>query len=533
DTSEIYDPATESWTVTGDLVEHREQHVAALLPNGHVLVAAGYTGTLLASADVYDPGAGTWKATGSMAVARYSPSASVLADGSVRVTGAADLSTEATTTEIYELAGDAVRYDVYFGSAPAPPLVASDQPGAVYHPGTLATTTDYYWRIVAKDSLDTVSSGPEWTFMTVCDAIITLLPGALPAAIEGQSYHQTITAGGGTAPYGYAVTAGALPPGLELSSGGVLSEIPTTPGSYEFTVTATDFIGCQGSLGYSLGVTPSAELTIVKTDGQATAVPGQGVTYVITVFNAGPSAVTGAIVTDTFPAALTGVSWSCAGSGGGLCTAGGASPINDSVDLPAAASVTYTASGTVDPAATGTLQNTATVAAPGGVHDPNPGNNSASDSDSLTPEADLGITKTDGQTEAVPGEEVTYTITVTNPGPSAAPGTTVADAFPTELSGVSWSCAGSGGGLCTAGGSGDVNDVVDLPAGGAVTYTATGTIDPTATGTLENTATVTAPGGVPDPNGTNDSATDSDTLTPEADLGITKTDNQTSAVPGE
>ena len=65
--------------------------------------------------------------------------------------------------------------------------------------------------------------------------------------------------------------------------------------------------------------------------------------------------------------------------------------------------MTYTVSATVSAAASGTLVNTATVTAPGGVTDPNPGNNSATDSDTIASQADLTITKTDGVTTANAG----------------------------------------------------------------------------------------------------------------------------------
>ena len=65
-------------------------------------------------------------------------------------------------------------------------------------------------------------------------------------------------------------------------------------------------------------------------------------------------------------------------------------------DIAPGQSVTITLSGTVDPSATGTLTNTATVAPPAGVTDPDPGNNSGGDTDTLTPVADLVVTKDDG-----------------------------------------------------------------------------------------------------------------------------------------
>jgi uncharacterized repeat protein (TIGR01451 family) len=280
----------------------------------------------------------------------------------------------------------------------------------------------------------------------------------------------------------------------------------------------------------ALGLPPSADLAITKTDGVTGATPGGSVTYTITASNAGPSDATGATVADTFPAALT-ATWTCVGSAGGTCTAAGSGNINDTVDLPSGGSVTYTASATISAAATGTLSNTATVTAPAGVSDPTPGNNSATDSDTLSPQADLAITKTDGVTGATPGGSDTYTITASNAGPSDADGAEVEDTFPASLTGT-WTCVGADGGTCTAAGSGDIDASVDLPSGGSVTYTVDADVSPSATGTLSNTATVTAPAGVTDPAPGNNSATDSDTLTPQADLAITKTDGVTGATPG-
>jgi len=273
-----------------------------------------------------------------------------------------------------------------------------------------------------------------------------------------------------------------------------------------------------------------ADLSITKTDGVTSATPGGSTTYTITASNAGPGNATGVTVADTFPASLT-CTWTCAGSVGGTCTAAGSGNLNDSVNLPSGGSVTYTAVCAISVAATGTLSNTATVTAPAGVSDPTPGNNSATDSDSLGAQADLAITKTDGVTTATPGGSVTYTITASNAGPSSATGATVADTFPASLT-CTWTCTGSGGGTCTAAGSGNLNDTVNLPSGGSVTYTASCAISAAAAGSLSNTATVTAPAGVSDLTPGNNSATDSDTLAASADLAITKTDGVTTATPG-
>ncbi|HEV8579624.1 MAG TPA: carboxypeptidase regulatory-like domain-containing protein [Thermoanaerobaculia bacterium] len=324
-----------------------------------------------------------------------------------------------------------------------------------------------------------------------------------------------------------------LPAGASVTYTATCSIAAAATGTLSNTATVTiaaDPNTANNSATDTDTLTPQADLAVTKTDGVTTATPGGSVTYTITASNPGPSDAPGAMVADTFPAALT-CTWTCVGAGGGTCTASGSGNVNDTVNLPSGGSVTYTASCTISSGATGTLSNTATVAAPGGVTDPTPGNSSATDTDTLNASADLSITKTDGVTTATAGGSVTYTITASNPGPSDAPGAMVADTFSAALT-CTWTCAGAGGGTCTASGSGNVNDTVNLPAGGSVTYTASCTISPSATGSLSNTATVTAPGGVTDPTPGNDSATDIDGLGATADVAVTKTDGVTTATPG-
>src|SRR5206468_2984940 len=95
--------------------------------------------------------------------------------------------------------------------------------------------------------------------------------------------------------------------------------------------------------------------------------------------------------------------------------------------LAVGGSVTYTVAVQIDPSATGVLDNVATATA---ANDTNPANNSAEDTDTLTPQSDLKITKTDGTTTAVPGTSTTYTIVVSNSGPSNAVGQQVSDPLP-------------------------------------------------------------------------------------------------------
>src|SRR5204863_7601180 len=124
------------------------------------------------------------------------------------------------------------------------------------------------------------------------------------------------------------------------------------------------------------------DISITKTDGVTAAPRGGTVAYTIVVKSDGLAPITGAIVTDTFPAQLTNITWSCVGIGGGVCgSASGTGNISQTVNLPGVSSVTYTALATILPTATGTVSNTATVAAPPATIDANPANNTATDTD--------------------------------------------------------------------------------------------------------------------------------------------------------
>ena len=82
---------------------------------------------------------------------------------------------------------------------------------------------------------------------------LTVNPATLPAAVVGRPYSQTVVGSGGTAPYTFSITAGALPPGLTLNGvTGVISGTPTSGGAVSFTVQALDVNGNIGSRAYSL-----------------------------------------------------------------------------------------------------------------------------------------------------------------------------------------------------------------------------------------------------------------------------------------
>lgn len=281
------------------------------------------------------------------------------------------------------------------------------------------------------------------------------------------------------------------------------------------------------------------DLTITKTDGQTSYVPGSPVVYTIVVSNVGNGDALGATVSDTIPPQITSWTWACSGSTGGASGCdpySGSGNFTDIVDLPAGSSITYTVTAQTDPAATTDLINTVTVAPPAGFTDPTPADNTASDTDTANPQADLSVTKDDGVTQYIPGGTLTYTITVSNAGPSNAPGSVITDTIPAQFTSWTWACTGSTGGAsgCDGYGPGNANfsDTIDLPAGSSITYTVTAQVASSATGDLTNTVSVTPPAGVTDPTPGNNTAGDTDVQNSQAAISVTKDDGVTEYVPG-
>jgi uncharacterized repeat protein (TIGR01451 family) len=128
-------------------------------------------------------------------------------------------------------------------------------------------------------------------------------------------------------------------------------------------------------------------------------------------------------------------------------------------------------------------------------------------------DADLSITKTDSPDPVSVGQTLTYTVTVTNAGPVAtATGVTVEDVLPT---GVTFQSATPSQGTCTQAAGTVTCNLGDLARDASATVTIN--VTPQSTGTITNTATVT--GEQPDPEATNNTATENTTVQPGQPTG--------------
>src|SRR6516165_2476638 len=216
---------------------------------------------------------------------------------------------------------------------------------------------------------------------SLADAAVRGLTGS----VNGTSVTLFTTTGSGSSAGGGSLDTFIDTSGYNASITGTLTNLASAPANEAF----------RGVAFAPQAVTQQADLSVTMTDGKTTVVPGTSDTYTIVVSNAGPNDVTGASVADLLPAGVNGATWTATGSTGGGSVSGPTSGIGDlatTVDLPVNASVTFVFTVQVNPSATGTLVNTATVTPPAGTTDSNPGNNSATDTDTITPQADLAVT---------------------------------------------------------------------------------------------------------------------------------------------
>jgi uncharacterized repeat protein (TIGR01451 family) len=125
-------------------------------------------------------------------------------------------------------------------------------------------------------------------------------------------------------------------------------------------------------------------------------------------------------------------------------------------------------------------------------------NNSATDTDTLTPQADLSVTTSDAPDPVSPNSPLTYTVQVSNNGPSASTGMTLVDTLPP---GVTFVSSVPGSPTCMPAGPNLSCNLSGLAPASSITVTINVT-SPSSTGTITNSASVT--GNEPDPVSGND-----------------------------
>ncbi len=348
---------------------------------------------------------------------------------------------------------------------------------------------------------DTLPSGESYVSATGSGWSCGASSGAVTCTHEG-----SIVAGAGASVVTLTVDLASDVLSQSISNTATVSSSTPDPAAGNNTSTTTDTS------------TTSADLSITKTDdGPFTA--GDDGEYQIVVSNAGPSdAQPTLVVTDTLPSGeiyvvASGADWSCSDSEQVVTcdddvalTAGQSAP---TIDLEVAVAASLQSAS---------VTNDASVSSP--TSDPDSGNNSTTDTTTIEKSADLAITKThDGDFTA--GSDGSYSLSVSNNGPSDAALPSVTDDVPSPFTVVSvdggsaWECGATGNDVsCTA--------VADLPAGATAATISVVVSVPSSQGAtgVTNTASVSSATG--DPDGSNDSSGDPTSIVTAADLTLTK-----------
>jgi hypothetical protein len=157
------------------------------------------------------------------------------------------------------------------GALPSGLALGTSSGNTVPVTGTPDTLGTYVFTITATDS--NLCSGSQTCTQAVVCPVFSFSPATLPAAFTGVAYNQPLSAsysgqGGGDVIL-YGLASGSLPAGMSLATNGIISGVATVPGSFGFTVTATNQYGCTGNRAYTLnvyvppGVNPPAAASVV------------------------------------------------------------------------------------------------------------------------------------------------------------------------------------------------------------------------------------------------------------------------------
>jgi 6-phosphogluconolactonase (cycloisomerase 2 family) len=301
--AELFDPATGTFSLTGSMLSASVESNANLLADGTALISDGFVFPSGIS-EIYDPSLGVFSATGNQVNGRIGNGAAVLANGQVLLTGGA--TPGPPTNPILNSA------EIYYSTAPLAPIsITTTSPlfsanvgtpftqilleqgglgnltwsetgtlpaGVTFSPqgvlsGTPTTTGSFPLTFTVTDSSTPTKTASRNFILTVTSGpvVLVITTSTLPGGTANTPYAANISSTGGVLPIGFAVTSGALPPGLSLALAATppqtatLSGTPTTTGTFTFVVTATDASSpaATASASYTVTIAPLVVSSLV------------------------------------------------------------------------------------------------------------------------------------------------------------------------------------------------------------------------------------------------------------------------------
>jgi len=291
-----------------------------------------------------------------------------------------------------------------------------------------------------------------------------------------------------------------------------------TPGNNSATATTT--------------VNTQADLSVTNADSPDPVSAGGNITYTINVANNGPSDAASVTLSDTVPANTTFVSFSApAGWTPSTPAVGGTGTVTATkASLASAGTAPFTLVVKVSNSANGStvITDTATISAT--TTDPTPGNNSATATTNVNGQADVSVTNSGTPTPNVfAGNNITYSITVSNAGPDPALNVQLTDAAPANTTFVSMTQNTGPSFTCTPN---TANCSISSLASGAsanFSFVVKVNSNTAKNTTITDTATITSPTDTTAGNNTAQVTTNVDT---QADVSVTKTGPLTAIAPG-